>query len=166
MSITIPVAAGASPTISGNATASLIKANTGTLRLTGVNTYGGATTVSAGTLDVAEGSINGTSGISVAAGAAFIYDSATDLTPSISLVSGSRIGGDGTYTLINNSGNFSNISNFGLANAADIGGGRSAYFQNGSLQLVVVPEPATWLLGLAALAGLARMKRSLSRSRR
>jgi hypothetical protein len=42
--------------------------------------------------------------------------------------------------------NSSNISNFGVANAYDIGGGRSAYFSNGSLILNVVPEPSTWLL--------------------
>jgi autotransporter-associated beta strand protein len=46
---------------------------------------------------------------------------------------------DGTYTLIANpSGNFSNITNFGSANAFDLGGGRGAYFQNGGgLQLVL-----------------------------
>jgi autotransporter-associated beta strand protein len=190
-----------------NGGGALTKTTAGTLVVGGTNTYTGATTINAGTLLVeGTGSINGTSGISVASGAAFIYESSTALTPSVSLVSGSRIGGDGvlanlslvsgvnfvfdplktldvtgtatlansfsvanlvnadgsaldwsgvadgTYTLINNSGNFSNISNFGVANAADIGGGRSAYFQNGSLQLVVVPEPATLLLGASGLA--------------
>lgn len=49
---------------------------------------------------------------------------------------------DDTYTLINNGGDFSNIANWGANNAADIGGGRLAYFQAGSLQLVVIPEPS------------------------
>jgi hypothetical protein len=46
---------------------------------------------------------------------------------------------DGTYTLIANpSGDFSNITNFGVANAAPVGTGKTAYFQNGSgLQLVI-----------------------------
>lgn len=46
---------------------------------------------------------------------------------------------DGTYTLIANpSGDFSHISNFGSANAFDLGDGRAAYFQNGGgLQLVI-----------------------------
>jgi fibronectin-binding autotransporter adhesin len=45
----------------------LIKAGTGTLRLLGTNTYGGATAVQAGTLDVRNaGRIQNTSGISVA----------------------------------------------------------------------------------------------------
>lgn len=57
---------------------------------------------------------------------------------------------DGTYTLLaNTTTNFSGIGNFGQANAYDLGGGRSAYFQNGSLQLVIVPEP-----GAIALAGI------------
>lgn len=45
----------------------------------------------------------------------------------------------GTYTLIGTTAStFDNISNFGLANAADLGDGKSAYFQNGGgLQLVV-----------------------------
>lgn len=54
---------------------------------------------------------------------------------------------NGTYTLIGATGDFSNITNFGLANkATGLGGGKEAYFQNGSLQLVVIPEPSTWAL--------------------
>jgi fibronectin-binding autotransporter adhesin len=59
---------------------------------------------------------------------------------------------DGTYTLLaNTTTDFGalGITNFGAGNAYDIGGGRTAYFQNGSLQLVIVPEP-----GALALAGL------------
>ncbi len=59
---------------------------------------------------------------------------------------------DGTYTLLaNTTTDFGarGIANFGAANAYDIGAGRTAYFQNGSLQLVIVPEP-----GALALAGL------------
>ncbi len=55
---------------------------------------------------------------------------------------------DGTYTLINNASNFNNISNLGPTNAASVGGGRSAYFAEGSLNLVVVPEPSVLFLGL------------------
>ena len=54
---------------------------------------------------------------------------------------------NGTYTLIGSSSNFSNISNWGLANkATGLAGGKEAYFQAGSLQLVVIPEPTTWAL--------------------
>jgi hypothetical protein len=69
---------------------------------------------------------------------------------------------DGTYTLINTTSTFNNISNFGAANAADIGGGRTAYFQNGSLQLVVVPEPGAFglaSLGIAAAAWAFRRRK-------
>ncbi len=48
---------------------------------------------------------------------------------------------DGTYTLIGTTAStFDHIANFGSANALDLGGGRSAYFKNGTgggLQLVV-----------------------------
>jgi hypothetical protein len=65
----------------------------------------------------------------------------------------------GTYTLIDGSLDSSNISNFGLDNAADIGGGRIAYFQEGSLQLVVVPEPVTLGLITSAAFGLLAFRR-------
>lgn len=46
---------------------------------------------------------------------------------------------DGSYTLIGTTAStFNNITNFGSANAAAVGGGKTAYFQNGGgLQLVV-----------------------------
>jgi len=68
------------------------------------------------------------------------------------------------YTLISTSQSFSSsdIANFGLANATDVGGGRSAYFDTGSLQVVVIPEPGTLVLvgmmGLALLVCLRRRK--------
>jgi autotransporter-associated beta strand protein len=53
----------------------------------------------------------------------------------------------------------SNIGNFGLANAVAVGTGRSAYFQSGSLQVVVIPEPGVSLLGgLGALLLLRRRR--------
>jgi hypothetical protein len=215
----------------GDAT-TLNKNGNGILTITGANsnsnttngTYQGATNVNAGTLIVSgTGSINSTSGIAVAVGATFEYNSSTALTKAITnngtvlidgvvnsaltLNSGSRVGGDGTistglaigsgvdfvfsmtdtltvsglvtldnsfgvddlvnadgsainwslvsdgnYVLIDNGSSFGNIQNFGLANAADIGGGRLAYFQQSSLELVVVPEPGT--AGLLTAAGL------------
>jgi hypothetical protein len=61
---------------------------------------------------------------------------------------------NGTYTLIDlTSTDFStlNMDNFGVENAFDLGDGKSAYFQEGSLQVVVIPEPVTLgMLGMAA----------------
>lgn len=55
---------------------------------------------------------------------------------------------EGTYTLISGAATivFSNLANVGIENAYDLGEGRLAYFQEGSLQLVVVPEPHTYAL--------------------
>jgi autotransporter-associated beta strand protein len=65
-----------------------------------------------------------------------------------------------TYTLIAGTVDDTNLINVGSDNAVDVGGGKSAYFQIGSLQLVVVPEPGTFaLLGAGAIAGIALLRR-------
>jgi len=69
---------------------------------------------------------------------------------------------DGTYTLIGmTTSTFGNITNFGFANAFDLGGGRKAFFQNGGLQLVVGPgiaipeiDPGSTGAVVALLAGI------------
>jgi autotransporter-associated beta strand protein len=69
---------------------------------------------------------------------------------------------DGTYTLINGtlgSSVFAGLNNNSPANAYDLGGGRSAYFQEGSLQLVVIPEPGAALLGGLGVLALLRRRR-------
>lgn len=71
---------------------------------------------------------------------------------------------DGTYTLIGTTAStFDNITNFGSGDPYVIGAGRSAYFTNGSLQLVIVPEPAAVALaaagiGLFAVRGFQRRR--------
>ncbi len=52
---------------------------------------------------------------------------------------------------------------FTVINAYAIGGVKFAYFEQGSLQLTVVPEPSTWaLLVVGAVAGiLLKRKRQL-----
>lgn len=68
----------------------------------------------------------------------------------------------GTYTLISGpTGNFdlTNVSNVGAGNALDFGNGKSGYFQNGSLQVVVVPEPRAALIGGIGLLALLRRRR-------
>ena len=71
---------------------------------------------------------------------------------------------DGTYTLITGTLDSLNLDNLGLANAFDIdgiSGSRSAYFQNGSLQLVVIPEPnSAALIGGFGLLALLRRRRN------
>ena len=68
----------------------------------------------------------------------------------------------GTYTLISGTVTTTNLDNLGSANAYDLGAGVSAYFQQGSLQVIVVPEPESMTAvaaGLAALAAAFRRRR-------
>lgn len=86
---------------------SLVKATTGTLTLTGTNTYSGATTVSGGKLVVGStGTINSTSGVTIgtastAATVEFNYNSTTALSKPVSFAwasTGGILSGTGTIT--------------------------------------------------------------------
>jgi fibronectin-binding autotransporter adhesin len=74
----------------------------------------------------------------------------------------------GTYTLLTGGSlptfSESNISNFGIDNAFDIGGGRLAFFEDGSLELHVIPEPGTvaFLGGLIVLGAVVLRRRMRS----
>jgi len=65
----------------------------------------------------------------------------------------------GTYTLLSGNATFdlSGAANVGLANRVSIGGGKEAYLQQGSLQVVVVPvpEPAAIVLASGGLLAVA-----------
>ncbi len=66
------------------------------------------------------------------------------------------------YTLISTTQTFtaSDIGSFGIGNALPIGDGdRLAYFENGSLQVIVIPEPAAIALGSLGLLTLLRRRR-------
>ena len=69
----------------------------------------------------------------------------------------------GTYTLVNASVDFTNVINVGAANQVAIaGGGNTAYLQQGSLQLVIVPEPTSFAvagIGITVLAWYCRRRR-------
>jgi autotransporter-associated beta strand protein len=100
---------------------------------------------------------------------------ALDVTGTVSLFTGFGIDdlagidwnsiADGTYTLINGTlgaGVFTALANNSLASAYDIdglSGSRVAYFQEGSLQLVVIPEPRAALLGGLGMLCLLRRRR-------
>lgn len=74
----------------------------------------------------------------------------------------------GTYMLIDTTAaSFSllTIQNWGIDNAYDLGGGKSAYFREGSLILEVIPEPATYAIFVqAAVAGFCLVSRRKRRA--
>ncbi len=138
---------------------------------------GSALTIAAGNRIGGDGTLTGDLTLDSSAQFVFTLTSTLDVTGTVTLANsfgvaslvnadGSDIDwttvGVGTYTLIANAGDFSNITNFGEAFAVNnVGGsGNKAYFQNGSLQLVVaVPEPTTMVLLTAGLTTVMAFRR-------
>jgi len=163
---------GGASAYTGNTTVSA-----GLLLIDGSLAAGSAVSVAAGARLGGGGTIGGN--LTLADGAFLVFDPTLSLTVSGTVALNDSFGvaslkkADGTaidwssiannadgYTLISTASTFDNIANFGLAQAADIGDGRSAYFKNGSLQLVVIPEPVTvGMLGIGALILMAVRRR-------
>jgi len=174
-------------------TGAMTKGTGGTVTFSAANTYSGATTVNAGTLLIqgaqsgsglvtveSTGALGGNGSIagslSLLAGADFVFSLTDTFTVDGTSVSfggfsiSDLIGLDssvalGTYILIDGSAafNFDNVSNFGSGNAASIGDGKSAYFQSGSLEVVVVPEPGTLGMIFLAMAAFCILPRKRQR---
>ncbi len=168
---------------------SLTKTGAGTQILSGVNVTTGAVTVSAGTLlvngslgnsavTVNAGAFGGSgmigSTLNLTSGSFHVVDllDALRVTGTVTLYAGFGVDdlagltwdsvADGTYSLIDGTlgaGVFAGLNHNSLATAYDIGGGRIAYFQEGSLQLVVIPEPRAAMLGGLGLLALLRRRR-------
>jgi autotransporter-associated beta strand protein len=165
----------------------LTKSGAGTLTLSGAsNTYTGATLVSAGTLLV-NGSLgntavtvgsNGTIGGGGSIGGSLAFADGAKLTINLAdiltvsgAVSFANFGFDdlvgfdvetadlGTHTLLGgNNINLANVEHVGIENAFIRGDGYKAYFEAGSLAVVIaVPETSTF--ALTALSGLALLRR-------
>jgi hypothetical protein len=174
-------------TVTGTQTAAGLIVNQGAVILSGGTIHLGAGTALVENGAALGGNATITGNLTLANGALFAFDPTSTLTlgagstfalnssfgvASLRNTSGGAIDwdsiGNGSYTLITGGDlsetffSASNITNFGVDNAFDIGAGRSAYFDNGSLQLVIVPEPGTMGL-MAIVAGAAIVRRRLLR---
>lgn len=162
----------------------------GTVTLAGTSTYTGATTVSAGTLLVTgqlgatDVTVGGTASIGGGGefGGTLHFESGAGLMFSLTdtlTVNGATVSFEGfsianlagfnnsvpvgTYFLLDGTAVVStaNLGNLGLANAFIMGEtGKQAYFETGSLNLVVIPEPRAALLGGLGLLALLRRRRA------
>lgn len=65
----------------------------------------------------------------------------------------------GEYTLLTGTLDPTNLDDFGLGQAVTVAPGKDAYFANGSLKLVVIPESSTILLGSFGALALLRRRR-------
>ncbi len=139
---------------------------TDTVKLTLNNTIGGALNVGASNVLGGNGAMLGS--LSLASGAKFLFSLTDTLTVDGATVSFGGFGiadlvgldntvANGLYTLIDGLAtiNTNNLLNFGAGNAYNLGGGKSAYFTEGSLQVNVVPEPSTYAMLALAGAGFA-----------
>lgn len=145
----------------------------GTLLVTGALGNSAVGVSNAGTAFGGSGSLGGS--LTLNADTLFYVADLSDpllVTGSVSLYSGFGVDdlagltwssvNNGTYTLIGGTlgaGVFDSLAHNSLGSAYDIGGGRSAYFQQGSLQLVVIPESSTALLGGLGLLAMLRRRR-------
>jgi autotransporter-associated beta strand protein len=140
--------------------------NEGALQINGdMSLTTGLYTVAANAAIGGSGTIGGS--LSFLSDAKFIFSLTETLTVNGSSVTFGNFGIDdligfdsgvalGSYTIIDGLADIdtTNLNNLGLENAFDLGGGKSAYFTEGSLVVNVVPEPSTYALLALSAAGL------------
>jgi fibronectin-binding autotransporter adhesin len=101
----------------GNRDYAIAKSGTSTFTLSGANTYGGATTISAGVLDIRNASALGstTSGTSVTSGAALQIQGGIAVGNETLTLNGSGISGGGAFRNVTGTNSFAGAITFGSA---------------------------------------------------
>jgi autotransporter-associated beta strand protein len=153
----------------------ITKSGAGTLVVGATHLYTGDTAINEGAFGVFGASASLAGNLSLASGTKLVFGGANVLTVAGDVTFAGSFGiadvlgldssvSPGTYTLISGNVDFTNITDVGAENAFDLGNGISAYFQQSSLQVVVVPEPSvvTLLLGLGALSLVLARRRVVS----
>jgi fibronectin-binding autotransporter adhesin len=102
---------------SGNRDYAITKTGTSTFTLSGANTYGGATTISAGVLNIQNAAALGTtaSGTTVASGAALQIQNNTAVGTEALTLNGSGVASDGAFRNVSGNNSFAGAITFGSA---------------------------------------------------
>ena len=151
----------------------MTKTGDGVLAIAGIYDYTGLTNIESGAFGVDDAAASLAGDLHFVSGSQLLFNDTYTLTVAgdvtfedfgVANLFGLDSSVDlGAYTLIDGNVDFTNIGNVGFANAYDLGAGKLAYFEQGSLVLNVVPEPSSFVLAGFGLTALLIFRRRRGR---